>query len=185
MGAVIQDGAGNYYYVTMGAAEDGGLIKMMSEGVQGSMAVIKIEGANSMDEAVSIATMSDPSNSLYTDHVTFKTDSETDQIIFDEITKKSDAINSGSQEYNVLSNNCTDAIERPIEEATGVSFPDGARPNKNFKEVKNNQETIQKNITSNKRKIDNVKVKTEESLVKKTKDNTDVQFDSNPKLDLK
>ncbi|MFD0767119.1 RHS repeat domain-containing protein, partial [Mucilaginibacter lutimaris] len=142
MAGVIQDGKGNYYYVTMGAAEDAGLSKMSSTGVQGGYNVTALTGAKSMDEAVNLAKQ-DKGNSAYTDQVTFKTDSKTDQKIFDNVTEKANKVNSGEEKYNVVTNNCTDAIERPIEKATGVSLPDDPRPNVNFKEVKDNKGTIQ------------------------------------------
>jgi hypothetical protein len=119
---------------------------MSSQGVQGGMVVTKLEGAKSMNEAIALAKAGDTENSAYTDQVTFKTDSKTDQKIFEEVTSKADKVNSGEDKYNVLTNNCTDAIERPIEEATGVSLPDDARPNKNFESAKGAKDDIQQSL---------------------------------------
>lgn len=142
MAAVVQDGKGNYYYVTMGAAENAGVSKMASQGVQGGMNVVPLEGAKNMKDAISMA-KTDTNNSPYNDQVTFKTDSKTDQKIFESVTQKAENVNSGDDKYNVVSNNCTDACERPIEQATGVPLPDNVEPNKNFQQVKANQSGIQ------------------------------------------
>ena len=146
MGAVIQDGEGKYYYVTMGAAENAGLSTMASEGVQGGMQIQELKGVSNMDDAVAKVKTTDTNNSEYTDQVTFKTDSKTDQEIFDSTMKKATDVNSGEDKYNVLTNNCTDACERPIEDATGVELPDGAVPNSNFEDVKENKGVIQMNL---------------------------------------
>ncbi len=145
MGAVIQDGKGSYYYVTQGAVEIAGVSKMSTQGVQGGMSVQILKGATTMEEAIGLAKQDDK-NSPYTDEIQFETSSETDQKIFDNITELANDINSGEKEYNVMSMNCTDAIERPIENATGADLPDDPRPNKNFEKVKNNRNEIQNNI---------------------------------------
>ena len=153
MGGVIQDGNGKYYYVTMGAAENAGVSKMSSSGARGGMEVKELTGAKSMSEAISMATKGDTTNSPYTDHITFKTDSKTDQKIFEAVTEKAQKINSGQEKYKLLSNNCTDGIERPVEQATGISLPDGAIPNDNFKEVKKEQNRIQTDLDVNSGKL--------------------------------
>ena len=153
MAAVIQDGKGNYYYVTMGAAEDAGVSKMATSGAQGGFNVLPLTGAKSMDEAVSMAKQ-DKNNSEYTDQVTFKTDSKTDQKIYENVTDKADKVNSGDEKYNVVTNNCTDAVERPIEKATGASLPGSPEPNKNFQTLKNEKGSIQKEINAHEGKLE-------------------------------
>jgi RHS repeat-associated protein len=179
MAAVIQDGQGNYYYVTQGAAENAGLSKMASNGVQGGMLVQSLSGATTMEEAIKKAKQNQD-NSLYTDQVQFQTNSETDQKIFDNITGMADQINSGEVKYNVCSMNCTDAVERPIENATGAKFPDDMRPNKNFEKVKNKRGEIQTNInlSTGTRKVDyipsgldNVPTSTRQVIVPNDKNN--------------
>ena len=145
MAAVIQDGKGNYFYVTMGAAENASVSKMASGGVQGGMNMQPLTGAKSMTDAINMAKQ-DKNNSQYTDQVVFKTNSETDKKIFKEVSDTKDKVNSGEKPYNVVSNNCTDAVEKPITEATGVSLPDNPIPNNNFKSVKDNQNNIQTSI---------------------------------------
>lgn len=145
MAGVIRDGKGNYYYVTMGAAENAGLSKMATTGVQGGMQVTPLTGATNMTDAINMA-KGDTNNSPYTEAVTFKTDSKTDQKIFDSVAEKANGVNSGADKYNVLTNDCTDAIERPIENATGVSLPDNPTPNTNFQNVKNAKGKIQTNL---------------------------------------
>ena len=171
MASVIEDGKGNYYYATMGGAENGaGISKMATSGIQGGMNMVKLEGAKSMSEAISLA-KTDTNNSAYTDQVTFKTDSNTDKAIFAATTEKAGAVNSGEDKYNLLTNNCTDAVERPIEAATSTKLPDTATPNANFAELKANKNSIQSNITANENKVKNVKVQDERSLAKTEKDN--------------
>jgi len=148
MGAVIQDGGGKYYYVTMGAAENASVSTMASAGVNGGMNVMELSGAKSMDDAISMA-KTDTNNSPYTDQVTFKTTSEQDQKIFENVTDKAAKVNSGEEKYNVVSNNCTDGVERPIENATGVTLPDNVGPNTNFQNVKDNKNQIQTGLNLN------------------------------------
>ena len=118
---------------------------MATSGVQGGFNVTPLTGAKSMSEAVNMA-KKDDGNSQYTDQVTLKTNSETDQKIYENVVDKQEQINSGEEKYDVLSNNCTDAIERPIEKATGVSLPDNPEPNTNFERLKNGKNHIQDRI---------------------------------------
>jgi RHS repeat-associated protein len=145
MASVIQDGKGNYYYVTMGDAGGASMSKMASSGDQGGMNITPLTGAKTMAEAVAIAKQ-DKGNSAYTDQVTFKTDAKTDQKIYDATVDKADKVNSGEEKYNPITNNCADAAEKPITEATGVSLPNNVSPNTNFKNLKEQQGTIQENL---------------------------------------
>ena len=145
MAAVIQDGEGKYYYVTMGGAENAGVSKMVSSGIQGGMNVIELSGATTMEEAINAAKQ-DSNNSEYTDYVTFETTSEQDQKIYDETIDKAEKVNSGEESYNLISNNCTDGCEDPIEKATHVSLPNEVSPNSNFDEIKENKDKIQKDL---------------------------------------
>ncbi|WP_316751764.1 hypothetical protein [Pedobacter gandavensis] len=157
MGGIIQDGKGNYYYVTMGATENASLLKMATVGVKGEMIVQPLTGAKSMGDAIAQA-KGDTNNSPYTDQVTFKTDSKTDQKIFESVSKQADDINSGKEKYNVVTMNCTDAIENPIEKATGISLPDNTIPNKNFNNLKGEGGNIQKglDLSSGKSKVETI-----------------------------
>jgi len=148
MGSVIQDGKGNYYYVTMGATGGAGSSKMVSSGTEGQMNVAPLTGAKSMADAVSMA-KGDTGNSPYTDQVTFKTTSEQDQKIFESTMEKATAVNSGEESYNPITNNCADACERPVENAVGVDLPNNVEPNSNFDAVKADQGNIQKALDVN------------------------------------
>jgi RHS repeat-associated protein len=143
MASVIQDGKGNYYYATMGAT--GGSVSQMASGVQGGMSLVSLTGAKTMDDAVNMA-KTDKGNSTYTDEVRFETSSGTDQKIFNEMLKMTNNVNSGKVEYNLCSMNCTDAVEKPIEKATGADLPDNMIPNTNFENVKNSAPRIQAEI---------------------------------------
>jgi RHS repeat-associated protein len=145
MASVIQDGKGNYYYVTMGDAGGKNLVSMASSGDQGGFVIKPLTDAKTMDEAVAIAKQ-DKGNSAYTDQVTFKTDAKTDQKIYDATVDKADKVNSGEEKYNPITNNCADAVEKPITTATGVPLPNNVSPNTNFKNLKEQQGTIQDNL---------------------------------------
>jgi len=155
MASVIQDGKGNYYYVTMGDAGGASTSKMISSGDQGGFSITPLTGAKSMKDAVNMAKQ-DKGNSAYTDQVTFKTDSKTDQKIYDETVKKADKVNSGDEKYNPITNNCADATEKPVTSATGVDLPNNVLPNTNFKNLKAEKATIQKELddSAKKAKVD-------------------------------
>ena len=129
---------------------------MATSGIQGGYQITPLPEAKSMNDAINIAKQ-DKGNSAYTDQVTFKTDSKTDQKIFDSATEKAGKVNSGEENYNVARNNCTDAIERPVESATGVSLPKDPRPNANFQQVKDSKNSIQTslNLSSGKSVVKN------------------------------
>jgi hypothetical protein len=129
----------------MGDEGGASLSKMASSGDKGAMTVAPLTGAKTMDEAVAMAKQ-DKGNSAYTDQVTFKTDAKTDQKIYEATTEKADKVNSGEEKYNPVTNNCADAAEKPITEATGVSLPNNVSPNTNFKNLKEQQGTIQENL---------------------------------------
>ena len=147
MSAVIQDGKGNYYYVTMGDVGGASASKMISSGDQGGMNIQPLTGATNMQEAINLAKQ-DKDNSTYTDQVTFKTDSKTDQKIFDATTEKAGKINSGQEKYNPITNNCVHGVEKPITKATNVVLSTKFIPNKNFAEVKGKQGEIQSKLSS-------------------------------------
>ncbi len=147
MGAIIQDGNGNWYYMTQGAADpNGNVSNMTSGGVQGGMALIPL-GTKDRAEALELAKQ-DKNNSAYTDQIELKTSSEMDAKIFTNAQEQQELTNSGELKYNLLTNNCVDAIQDPIEKGTGVKLPKDIdpRPNKYFEKLKSNQEKVQKKI---------------------------------------
>ena len=156
MASVIQDGKGYYYYVTMGDAGGASTSKMISSGDKGGMNVTNLKGAKSMQDAVNMAKQ-DKGNSTYTDQVTFKTDSKTDQKIFNETVKKEDKVNLGQEKYNSITNNCADATEKPVTTATGVSLPNNVKPNTNFKNLKENKAQIQSALDASAKKDEDKK----------------------------
>lgn len=147
MGAIIQDGNGNWYYMTQGAADpNGNVSNMTSGGVQGGMALIPL-GTKDKAEALELAKQ-DKNNSAYTDQIEFKTSSEMDAKIFSAAQEQQERTNSGELKYNLFTNNCVDAVQDPIEKGTGVKLPKDIdpRPNKYFDKLKRNQEKVQKKI---------------------------------------
>jgi len=173
MGAIIQDGNGNYYYVTMWAAENAGVSKMASSGVNGGMNVQELKGARTMKDAIKMAKQ-DTGNSPYTDALTFETNSKQDQIIYEKTLQKAKNVNSGNDKYNVLTNNCTDGCERPIEDALQISLPENPEPNSNFENLKDDKTNIQKEINSKNINPKSVNIKDQRGMNEKVRDNTKI-----------
>ena len=148
MGAVIQDGKGKYYYVTMGMRLDdqhpsswARTLKSAIFGTSGNMHYYPLKG-NNMADAVSEAKR-DENNSPYTDEIRFFTNAQTDAKIFETIKWETNDVQIGDTKYHMLRYNCTDAIERSIEEATGVSLPNTFLPNKNFQQLVDRKKQVQ------------------------------------------
>jgi hypothetical protein len=147
MGAVVQDGNGKFYYMTVGNADaNAGTSQLLSSGTQGGMSLQPLDAKN-MTEAVSLAKQ-DQNNSPYTDQLQFNTSSSMDKAIFGNAQELQKSINSGETKYNALTNNCADAVVKTVEKGTGVDLPTGASPTPNdkFAKIKENASTIQTNI---------------------------------------
>ena len=147
MGAIIQDGNGNWYYMTQGSADPNATTsQLLSSGTQGGMSLVPL-GTTDKDEALKLAKQ-DSDNSPYTDQLELKTSSEMDAKIFESAQDQQQKTNSGEKKYNAITNNCTDAVQDPIAKGTGVKLPKDIdpRPNKYFEKLKNNQEKVQKKI---------------------------------------
>jgi hypothetical protein len=71
-----------------------------------------------------------------------------DEKIFEAAQKQVDATNSGEKKYNLITNNCVDACQDPIEEGTGKKLPKDVdpRPNKYFEKVEKKLDKIQKKL---------------------------------------
>ncbi len=71
-----------------------------------------------------------------------------DANIFKSAQNQQEETNSGEKKYNLLTNNCVDAVQDPIEKGTGVKLPKDIdpRPNKYFDKLQKNQEKVQKKI---------------------------------------
>lgn len=153
MGAIVQDGNGTWYYMTVGNADpNAGMSKMTTSGSQGGMVLQSLETKNK-DEAIAKA-KEDANNSPYTDQVEFSTSKKMDEKIFKNAEELKEKVNSGEKKYNVLTNNCAEAAQGVIEEGTGVSLKSGysPKPNERFKNIKKNKEETQKKIDSKAKK---------------------------------
>ena len=154
IGAVIQDKAGKYYYISAGATERVGMSTAISNcNVKGGMIILDLhDAANSMTTAIEISKTVDTTNSTYTDAVTFVTTSEIDGIIFDNAIEKQQNLESGEEKYRTLTNNCADIVEDIIEKGTGINLSTGLSPspNHNFKEITDKKEKIQSDINNKK-----------------------------------
>jgi len=171
MGAIIQDGSGNWYYMTQGANKEEAkkYLKMISGGVQGGV-LLKALNTTDIEEAIKLTKQfvkQDVDSSPYTDHVIIKTSSKMDEKIFKKAKEYQEKTNSGKKKYHLLFNNCTDAIQEPIEEGTGIKMPKDfdPRPNQYFKKLKKKLDKYQKKID---RKIKKEEKKEEKSKNKST-----------------
>ena len=80
MAAIIQDKQGNWYYMTMGADENGNLSQVLSSGVRGGM-TLESCGTKDMKEAIEFA-KKDVNNSEYTKELVLRTSSKMDDKIY-------------------------------------------------------------------------------------------------------
>jgi RHS repeat-associated protein len=178
MGAIIQDGNGEWHYMTIGNADPNATqSQMVSSGSQGGMALIPL-GTKDKEEAIALAKQDD-NNSPYKDHVEFNTSTKMDKAIFAEAQELQENINSGEIKYNAVTNNCAHAVEGIIEEGTGVDLKSGSnpQPNKRFENIKKNKDNTQKKIDS-KVKVD----KSEIVTVPSTLDNIPAKIIVVPKI---
>ena len=149
MGAVIQNKAGNYFYVTAGANDPNPNFVMLSNSnVAGGGMLIGALKSDNMVAAIAEAIEFDVNNSKYDDNVIFRTTPEMDGNIYDAAQKLQSDLDSGKEHYRVFTNNCADMIETIFESGTNVDLPTGLspKPNSNFDKIKKNQVQIQKNI---------------------------------------
>lgn len=79
-------------------------------------------------------------NSAYTDQLKFETSKKQDENIFKSATELQKETNSGEKKYNVITNNCVDAVQETIEKGTKVDLPVDVdpRPNEYFKKLQEN-----------------------------------------------
>ena len=158
MAAVIQDKEGNWYYMTMGANENGKLSQVLSSGVRGGM---KLEpcGTKDMEEAIKFA-KTDATNSEYTQELVLQTSSKMDDKIFQSALDKQNNVNSGKEEYKALTNSCADAVKDVLEKGLGIELPSkiDPRPNSYFNKLLKRKNKIQSKI--------NVQIDGEESGTK-------------------
>jgi len=126
-----------------------------------------------MKDAIKMAKQ-DTGNSPYTDALTFETNSKQDQIIYEKTLQKAKNVNSGNDKYNVLTNNCTDGCERPIEDALQISLPENPEPNSNFENLKDDKTNIQKEINSKNINPKSVNIKDQRGMNEKVRDNTKI-----------
>ena len=146
MAAVIQDEEGNWYYMTMGANENGKLSQVLSSGVRGGM-TLESCGTKDMKEAIKFA-KTDVNNSEYTQELVLQTSSKMDDKIFQSALDKQNNVNSGKDEYKALTNSCADAVKDVLEKGLGIEFPSkiDPRPNSYFNKLLKKKNKIQSEI---------------------------------------
>ena len=146
MAAVIQDEEGNWYYMTMGAAEDGNLSQVLSSGVGGGM-TLESCGTKDMEEAIEFA-KKDVNNSECTQELVLQTSSKMDGKIYQSALDKQSNVNSGNEEYKALTNSCADAVKDVLEKGLGIDLPSkiDPRPNSYFNKLLKNKNKIQSKI---------------------------------------
>ncbi|OBU69047.1 hypothetical protein A9K58_04770 [Stenotrophomonas maltophilia] len=129
----FQDGKGNWYQYDQGAAGDGG-----SSGDYGFVS------GRSTQAGVSIQPVD--SKAVPADGLRISTTSKQDAKIADSAVKSADAHNSGKTEYNLYSNNCTDAAVDVVNgSGAGITVSNPAttvKPNSWMSEVKNDKNAV-------------------------------------------
>lgn len=147
MGAIIQDGKGQWHYMTMGAT-DRNVLRLSSGTAKGAMTLYPLETTNK-EKALTIA-RGDTDNAEYTQEISFSTSVEMDDKIFNNAQEMQESVNSGDVKYSPLSNNCADAVVNTISSGTGVqiSTTSDPRPNSVYNDIKNNQSQTQEKINN-------------------------------------
>lgn len=129
----FQDAKGNWYKYDQGAAGDGG-----SSGDYGFVS------GRSTQAGVTIQPVD--AKSVPSDGLRISTTSKQDAKISDSAVKSADAHNSGKVEYNLYSNNCTDAAVDVVNgSGAGITVSNSAttvKPNTWMSEVKNDKSAV-------------------------------------------
>ena len=147
MGAVVQDGNGNCYYMTVGNADqNAGTSQLLTSGAQGGMELRDL-GTKDINVAIGLAKQ-DKGNRPYTDQLQLKTSSSMDKAIYGSAQELKKSIESGETKYNALTNNCADAVVKTVEKGAGVDLPTGAspKPNEKFASIKEGAKNVQDNL---------------------------------------
>ena len=148
MAAIIQDKQGNWYYITMGADENGNgnLSQVLSSGVRGGM-TLESCGTKDMKEAIEFA-KKDVNNSEYTQELVLRTSSKMDDKIYQSALDKQNNVNSEKEEYKALTNSCADAVKDVLEKGLEIELPSkiDPRPNSYFNKLLKKKNEIQSNI---------------------------------------
>ena len=148
MAAIIQDKQGNWYYMTMGADENGNgnLSQVLSSGVRGGM-TLESCGTKDMKEAIEFA-KKDVNNSEYTQELVLRTSSKMDDKIYQSALDKQNNVNSEKEEYKALTNSCADAVKDVLEKGLEIELPSkiDPRPNSYFNKLLKKKNEIQSNI---------------------------------------
>ncbi len=147
MGAIIQDGKGQWHYMTMGATGRN-VLRLSSGTANGGMTLLPLKTTNK-EKALKIARV-DTDNAEYTQEISFSTSVEMDDKIFNNAQEMQESVNSGDVKYSPLSNNCADAVVNTISSGTGVqiSTTSDPRPNSVYNDIKNNQSQTQEKINN-------------------------------------
>ena len=153
MAAVIQNGKGNYFYISAGANDaNAGFTMLLNFSLIGEMDVKPLENVTDMATAIETAKVIDTNNSIYDGYITFKTSETMDENIYKVATDKAAAFANGTEKYRLYTNNCADIIEDVFEKGTGVDLPTGLspNPNSNFENIVENKTKIQDDLNNKK-----------------------------------
>ena len=151
MGAIIQDGAGNWYYISQGADIDPknppSLSKLIS-GVKGGMTLQDL-GTTDEASAVELAKEWAANNegTEYTNQIELHTSPEMDSKVFATAQDLQTKTNSGEKKYKVITNNCKNTVQN-VFKGSGTKLPNSAdpRPNQYYTKLANNIKGLQNMI---------------------------------------
>lgn len=150
MGMLFQDKSGGWNYFTQGAAENGSFSGFVSgSNYTGGVGIMPMQTVTSSGdiikmtkaEALAFVQSGSADGTKYDNSITLKTTSKQDGIITSNAYSLQSDFRTKKEEYNVYTNNCTDAVQDVVEGAkgikTGITLPTDVdpRPNEYFKQL--------------------------------------------------
>jgi RHS repeat-associated protein len=139
MAVLIQDEKGQWYYVTQGGniPDNTSLPSVISGNFEGGYSITPLNTTD-IEVAVEMA-KGDVNNSPYTETLQLKTRKSQDKQIYKNTLKLENDFNTtGKEKYQLILNNCVDAVQKTIQRKTKINLPldTDPRPNKYFEKLK-------------------------------------------------
>ena len=150
MGMLFQDETGAWNYFTQGAAENGSFSGFVSgSNYSGGVGIMPMQTVTksgevinmTKEQALAFVQSGGADGTKYDNSITLKTTQEQDGIITSNAYSLQNEFKTNNEEYNVYTNNCTDAVQDVVEGTkaieTGISLPNDTdpRPNEYFEKL--------------------------------------------------
>jgi len=159
MAALIQDKDGTWYYVSQGANTEArgvsAIAGMFSGAFKAGMGIYSLgtKDANAaLDYVYKASKKFDANNPVsynapITSHLKIETSSKMDEKIFKKAGKLQKRYEKGLLRYNIITQNCVDAVQQCVKAGTGdVPLDIDPRPNKYFERLQNKADKWQERI---------------------------------------